>query len=159
VVRAMERRTALMDPERMKQDALLVLQRISQGELDPSSTRAALAQLREADRAITKRATCARTIERDLDQRRRREASRIFTKAAHAVLLSRRNGRAPLSPEQRTELIFARYAPIVPAEPVGLSLPAAEPDAHAAEIAAFVRTQSVQGNRRSPEPHEAGPHT
>src|SRR5262249_3022387 len=147
-------RAALLDPRRMKQEALVILRRISQGELDPACSPAAVAQLREAERGLRQQAARAkgaerelrrrqRTAERDLRQRQRQEAWRRFARAAALVYKSRRNGRPPLSPEERTTLIFERLAPALPPAAwrpplVSLSL---DPDTHLAEVTEHVRAQ------------------
>src|SRR5215471_411510 len=72
VIRAIER-ASMLDPERMKQEALAVLGRINEGELDPRHSAAALARLREANRALREQAARAKTAERDLAERQQQE--------------------------------------------------------------------------------------
>src|SRR5262245_33173582 len=64
VILAIER-ASMLDPERMKQEALAVLGRINEGEMDPRHSEAALARLREANRALRQQAARAKTAERD----------------------------------------------------------------------------------------------
>jgi hypothetical protein len=166
VIHAIENRAILQNPEQIKNEALAALGRITAGELDASCTRAALRQLREASRAIKKRDALARSAERDLEQRREREARRqawrMFIRAATAVRKDKRNGRPPLSPEERAALIFAHFAPIVPAEPAPPPPPPAPADAHLSELHEHihVQQQALEAERMpvpSPPPAEPRP--
>jgi hypothetical protein len=155
VVRALER-AALLDPRRMKEEALVALGRITRGELDPSYSPSALARLREGDRVLRQGAARARTMERDREQRQQQEAWSMFAKAAVSLYKSRRNGRPPLSREEQTQLIFDHYRPIAPPELLAAPPPAEPDDPHMTAMLKHVRSrQRALDAERVPTPPTA----
>jgi len=165
VVRAMER-ARLLDPRQMKQEALVILSRISNGELDPRFRHGALAQLREANRALRHEAERAKTAARDLEQRQQQEGWKRLSKATALLYQTKHNGERPLTSQERTDLIFSKLAPIVPVAPVAPVAPSApaESEEQLVEIQDLVheRQAALQAERqqaRSPEPvqEECGP--
>jgi hypothetical protein len=132
------------DPERMRREALITLWRVDQGELDPRLGDHARARLREANRML-------REAEQGPERRRRRKAWRMFSQAVSQIYQGRCHAGPPLSPAERTELIFAHYAPFAPPGPIEVSAPTLPVEPDVAEIEELVRTQQLaRGTRPAP---------
>jgi hypothetical protein len=161
VITALEK-LRLNDPEQMRRESLIALNRIAQGELDARLSRAAAAQLKEANRIIERRAALERSAEHELERRReqearrrereaRRRAWRMFYRAAGAVYRMRHNGRPPLSPAERTRIIFEHFAPLALPEP----LPPPPADVQMSELREHIHVQQqALEAERTPVPED-----
>jgi hypothetical protein len=125
-------------------EALRVLERIHRGEIAAKYAANALTQLAECNR-VRRQRTALMAVKGSATK----HAWQLFLRAAQRIARTR---PPALSAQERTQLIFARYAPVFPGGGAGAGFMAGvaaesvvpetdEARAHAAELEAHVRTQ------------------